>query len=247
MAAVDCKKCSNTFQTFKLYVQHLLFKECKEKQKAEGQVSDDPKSQRLKVSPKLFQKKRKHESDSSTAPDQTFKMKIVQNSKAVKITPVGILNPHSTTVAPAQKPEKASCSLCNKLVKGRGLTQHLNIQHKCRYCSKLVGDVEEHISQVHEREPCQHCGKKFADEAAVEKHIEDSHLQTCEQCKEQFYSKEKLQTHVVDIHESEKCDICNTKFLIQEKMMDEHKEKVHGIKAKTIKQFGGMMFMMVSD
>jgi hypothetical protein len=30
-------------------------------------------------------------------------------------------------------------------------------------------------------------------------------------------------------------------------MMDEHKDKVHGIKTKTIMQFGDMMFMMVSD
>ena len=44
-----------------------------------------------------------------------------------------------------------------------------------------------------------------------------------------------------------KSDICNIKFLIADKMMDEHKDKVHGIKTKTIKQFGGMRIMMVSD
>ena len=41
--------------------------------------------------------------------------------------------------------------------------------------------------------------------------------------------------------------ICNINFLIADKIMDEHKDKVHGIKTKTIKQFGGMMIMMVSD
>ena len=66
-------------------------------------------------------------------------------------------------------------------------------------------------------------------------------------CEEEFYSEESLKAHIVDIHESEECDICQVKFLIADKMMDDHKDKVHGIKSKTIKHFGGMMFMMVSE
>merc|ERR1719369_257294 len=129
----------------------------------------------------------------------------------------------ATPVPP--KPGKIACTLCSKLVKSRGMTQHLNMQHKCKYCAVMVENVDEHIKELHERDPCEYCDRKFENEAAVDKHIEVVHLQTCEEC-----------------------DICNIKFLIADKMMDEHKDKVHGIKTKTIKQFGGgMMFMMVSD
>jgi len=302
MATVDCQECSKNFQTFKLYIKHLLTKECKGKQKPEEQLSLEPENKRLKVSPKLFQKKKHDSPDSTTADDQfvisgdpvyvplnrgsehasmehtmkktimqnmhphkianTDKFVVSQNDVGLKITSVTSLNggaqptprPPPTkaplrapTPQPTPKPGKAPCTLCSKLVKSRGLTQHMNMQHKCRYCSVMVGNLDEHISQVHEREPCEHCSKKFENEAALEKHIEVAHLQKCEQCEEEYYSEDSLQAHVVDVHESEECDICNIKFLIADKMMDEHKDKVHGIKTKTIKQFGGMMFMMVSD
>jgi len=317
MATVDCQECSKNFPTFKMYIKHLLTKECKGKDKSEEKLTVvEPENKRLKVSPKLFQKKKQSEPDSTTADDQfvvsgepvyvpvkrgsehlnmeqTMKKTIMQNmhphkitntekfvvsqdDAGLKITSVvssfngngamsmqpkqsnnsnGILQnrvPIPQPVpkhapAPAPKPGKVPCTLCAKLVKTRGLTQHLNMQHKCKYCGVLVENVDDHISDVHEKEPCEHCGKKFESEDAVEKHIEITHLQKCEQCDEEFYSEESLKAHVTDVHESEECDICSIKFLIADKMMDEHKDKVHGIKTKTIKQFGGMMFMMVSD
>jgi len=302
MATVDCQECSKNFQTFKLYIKHLLTKECKGKQKSEEQLSvEEPENKRLKVSSKLFQKKKLDSPDSTTADDQfmisgdpvyvplnrgsehvsmehtmkktimqnmhphkianTDKFVVSQNDVGLKITSVTSLSggggpptprppltkPPVRAPTPAPKPGKAPCTLCSKLVKSRGLTQHMNMQHKCRYCSAMLGDLDLHISQVHEREPCEHCSKKFESEAALEKHIEVAHLQKCDQCEEEYYSEDSLKAHVVDVHESEECDICNIKFLIADKMMDEHKDKVHGIKTKTIKQFGGMMFMMVSD
>eukprot|EP00092_Neocalanus_flemingeri_P023679 GFUD01025681.1.p1 GENE.GFUD01025681.1~~GFUD01025681.1.p1 ORF type:complete len:314 (-),score=66.15 GFUD01025681.1:76-1017(-) len=313
MATVDCQECSKNFQTFKLYIKHLLTKECKGKQKPEQQLSAEPENKRLKVSPKLFQKK-KHEADSTTIAqeqfvisgepvyvpvsrgsenaniEQTMKKTIMQNMhphkiastekfvvsqddsglKITSVTSLGANNrpiPHPIkpanirppkTSAPIPqapppkpavpaKPGKAPCSLCSKLVKSRGMTQHVNMQHKCKYCSELVENVDQHISETHEREPCEYCSKKFENSDSLEKHIEISHLEKCEQCEDEFYSEESLRYHVVDVHESELCDICDIKFLIADKMMDEHKDKVHGIKTKTIKQFGGMMFMMVSD
>jgi len=312
MATVDCQECSKNFQTFKLYIKHLLTKECKGKQKAEeDQLSKEPEFKRLKVSPKLFQKK-KHEADSTTHEEQfvisgepvyvpvsrgsehpnieqTMKKTIMQNmhphkiantdkfvvsqdDSGLKITSVTSLGvdrdqavPQPTKSAknrtpksaptsaprapskPAPPPGKAHCSLCSKLVKTRGMTQHMNMQHKCKYCNELVEKLEHHVSETHEREPCEYCSKKFENGDALEKHVEIAHLEKCQQCDEEFYSEESLRSHVVDVHESEVCDICDIKFLISDKMMDEHKDKVHGIKTKTIKQFGGMMFMMVSD
>jgi hypothetical protein len=66
MATVYCQECSKTFQTFKLYIEHLLTKEYKWK-KPEEQLSVEPENKRLKVSPKLFQKKKHHSPDSITA------------------------------------------------------------------------------------------------------------------------------------------------------------------------------------
>ena len=315
MSTVDCQECSNNFPTFKLYIKHLLTKECKGKQNPSENTSVVSGNKRLRVSPKLAHKKKQNEPDSTTADDQfvvsgepvyvpvkrgtepapvnnleqTTKKTIMQNMHPIKIasqdeeglklTSVSSLNrgqltPHQIKASssksanhnkskkgsptplqslkqpsPAQhKPGKIPCTLCSKLVKSRGMTQHLNMQHKCRYCSVMVENVDEHISEVHERDPCEYCEKNFENKAAVDKHIEVVHLQTCEKCDEDFYSEDSLQGHVIDVHESEECDICNSKFLIADKMMDEHKDKVHGIKTKTIKQFGGgMMFMMVSD
>jgi len=317
MATVDCQECSKNFQTFKLYIKHLLTKECKGKEKtaAEEQTSLEPEHKRLKISPKLFQKKKQYqeEADSTTNDqfeisgdpvyvpvnrgsehvnmEQTMKKTIMQNmhphkiantdkfvvsqeDSGLKITSVtslganqqtkqqilksmkSVTNPHAPVAAhaptkpptaAAAKPGKVPCALCGKMVKTRGMTQHVNMTHKCKYCSNLVENVDQHISDTHEREQCEHCTKKFENVDAVEKHVESAHLQKCEQCDEEFYSEESVQAHIVDVHESEVCDICDIKFLIADKMMDEHKDKVHGIKTKTIKQFGGMMFMMVSD
>jgi len=312
MATVDCQECSKNFQTFKLYIKHLLTKECKGKQKPEEQLSAEPENKRLKVSPKLFQKKKQNEPDSTTRDDRVVvpgkpvyvpvrgsvhgtveqtavkktimqnmnqhkiassdKFIVTQEDSGLKISSVTSLGGSKPTQQqarpssynaipnrvptpqlaqrqpiPAPKPGKLPCTLCSKLVKSRGMTQHMNMQHKCKYCSVMAENVEQHISETHEREPCEYCSKKCENEAALEKHIELTHLQKCEQCEEEFYSEENLQAHVVDVHESEDCDICDIKFLIADKMMDEHKDKVHGIKTKTIKQFGGMMFMMVSD
>ena len=62
---------------------------------------------------------------------------------------------------PTPKPAKAPCTLCSKLLKPRGLTQHMNMQHKCKYCSVMVENVDEHISEVHQRELCEHCSNKI--------------------------------------------------------------------------------------
>jgi len=311
MSTVDCQECSKNFPTFKLYIKHLLTKECQGKQNPEENTSIQSEKKRLKVSPKHTQKKKQNEPDSTTADDQfvvsgepvyvpvkigtepvnnleqTMKKTIMQNmhpnkvarqdGEDIKISPMSSLSrnqltPHqmkatssnikhkSKKSSPAKqqtakqatpvpsKPGKIACTLCSKLVKSRGMTQHLNMQHKCKYCAVMVENVDEHIKELHERDPCEYCDRKFENEAAVDKHIEVVHLQTCDKCNEEFFSEDSLQGHVVDVHESEECDICNIKFLIVDKMMDEHKDKVHGIKTKTIKQFGGgMMFMMVSD
>ena len=273
MSTVDCRECSKNFLTSKHYIQHLLTENCTGKRKPEDQVSVDQEYKRIKTSQNSCKKKIQTVPDSTTIERKpvygtgyhTPPSKQVVNKSSVdlkKISSMKSVNTksssqgdvpfsHQTPKQPiaTPKPEKSPCSLCNKMMKPRGITQHMNMQHKCRYCNILVGNVGEHIMDTHEREPCAHCGKKFESEASVAKHIENTHLQRCEYelCEEEFYSEENLKAHVVDIHESEECDICNIKFLIADNTMDEHKDKVHGIKTKTIKHFGSMMFMMVSD
>ena len=275
MATVDCQECSNPFSTFKLYIKHLLTKECRGKSSNEEitvlSEIEEPDSKRLKVSPKLFQKKKHQEPDSTTEEDQiiitgepvfetvqkdsdqNLKKNVVksQNDSKVKDKKSTYSQSHvsKTSVLPTiSKPgAKIPCSVCKKPVKSRGMSQHINYCHKCSYCNATVENVETHISEVHEKEACDHCTKKFETREKVDMHVEAAHLKQCEQCDEEFYTEDSLKAHIVDVHESEECDICNIKLLIADKMMDEHKDKVHGIKSKTIKQFGGMMFMMVSD
>ena len=256
MMVADCGECSMNFPTFKLYIRHLLTKECKGKRLPEDQVSLEPEKKKFKSSEIHPHKNLQNVPDSmhhQKLPD-TQKGVVSRGNTDLVMIPSSHQIKATTTHTPAHKQvpattktTKVPCNLCNKLIKPRGMTQHMTLQHKCLYCSILIENVDEHVSQVHEREPCDHCGKKFENEEAVDKHITVAHLLTCTTCDEEFYSEENLKAHVVDIHESEECDICQMKFLIADKKMDDHKDKVHGIKNKTIKQFGGMMFMMVSD
>ena len=226
MSIVNCNKCTETFQTFKLYIKHLLTNECRGKREPEEEFSLEPEDKRLKISSKLFQKKKK----------KNISNCITENRMDFE--------PSQTQPTTIPKPAKAPCNLCGKSVKQRGMIQHMTIQHKCMYCNIFVNNVDDHVNETHEKESCEHCGKKFESRTVVEDHVKISHLQTCAICEEEFFSEESLKAHMVDIHESEECDICQVKFLIADKMMDDHKDKEHGIKTKTIKQFGGMMFMM---
>jgi hypothetical protein len=144
---------------------------------------------------------------------------------------------------------KEACALCGKLCKGaRGLASHNATCHNCHYCSQVVLDVAEHVRRVHESEACGECARRFPSPATLEAHMEEEHLVTCDLCQENFFNAVTMAEHRREEHEMEDCDMCDERFLKTEKLMDGHLESVHGIKARTIKQFaGGHMFMMMDE
>ena len=237
MSSVVCSFCSNKYSTFDLYIKHMAAGECGEKRmQAE---SRSQKESPIKISNKLFQKRKKDEDspEESSAPvsKRTITAAMVPQQRAKQPSVAAI------------KSGKVRCELCMKMMKPRGMTQHLNIVHKCGYCGELVENMETHLS-FHESEACDHCGKKFLDKSKVEIHIKQNHLETCEQCDEVFFSKSSISEHIEEVHESEFCDICDERLRKADNLMDDHKEREHGIKKKVIREFGGgMMFMMMDE
>ena len=245
MSTVHCSFCNGKFSTFNFYIQHLAAGKCGEKRKAAMEADT---SRKVKISPSIAQK-RKLEETSSSLSTAAVKKTVTQSAN---------LAPRVVTRAPQQtrvlapsvtsKNGKARCEFCMKMIKPRGMTQHLNIVHKCSYCDKLVEDVDTHVSNTHLTEACNHCNEKFLDKTRVETHIKEEHLQVCDECEEKFYNKENLDNHIEDVHACEYCDICDAKLRKADNSMDDHKDKEHGIKKKVVKEFGGgMMFMMVAE
>lgn len=108
-----------------------------------------------------------------------------------------------------------------------------------------VADLAHHVRTEHEAFPCDHCARRFQNKENLEEHVEE-HVIKCDVCEERFFSEEDMVAHRREEHELEDCDLCDQRFLKTEALLEGHQLAVHGIKTKTIKQFGGgMMFMMV--
>ena len=225
-APVDCKECARQFPTFKVYIKHLLAKEC-------GAAQDQAKAARAQEQTKLA---RAHSLPGQVAPPSRLQAK-----------------------KPLAKPAKESCGMCGKLCKGsRGLASHNTSSHTCHYCSQaspslhslhslqVVADLPAHVREEHERQACAHCSSRFATADALEEHVRKTHIVTCEICQEDFTSEEDMVEHRREEHETEECDMCQQKFLKTDKLLEAHLAEEHGIKTKTIREFGGgAMFMMM--
>ena len=235
MSSVVCSFCSNRFATFNLYIVHMTAGECGEKRRL-AQETESQKKTPIKISDKLVQKRKLGEDDSSSPPaKKTITAAMMPQQKARVPSPATIKN------------GKMRCEFCMKMMKPRGMTQHLNMVHKCAYCGELVENMENHLV-IHEVEKCQHCDKKFLDKSKVDIHVKESHLEKCQQCDEIFFSKSLLSEHIEDVHESEYCDFCDERIRKADSLLDDHKEKEHGIKKKVVREFGGgMMFMMMAE
>ena len=238
MSSVVCSFCSNRFATFNLYIVHMTAGECGEKRRRQAQETESQKKTPIKISDKLFQKRKLADDDSlrSSSPPakKTITAAMMPQQKARVPSPATVRN------------GKMRCEFCMKMMKPRGMTQHLNMVHKCVYCGDLVENMENHLT-IHEVESCEHCEKKFLDKSKVEIHVKESHLETCEHCDEIFFSKSLMSEHIVDIHESEYCDFCDERIRKADNSLEDHKEKEHGIKKKVLREFaGGMMFMMMT-
>ena len=227
MAAVACQICCKKFETLKLYNQHLVRAEC-------------PQGDTIKrtISPAIFQKDdQRWRSVKSSGTKRIITETIQPQQRGGSFPPPRVL-----------KNGKARCDLCMKMIKTRGMTQHLNIVHKCGYCGELEEDREEHISMIHLTQHCQHCGEKFTESAKLEEHVETVHIRACPECDDKFLSQSSLADHIEEVHACEYCDICEEKLRKADNLMEEHQDKAHGIKQKVIKEFGGgMMFMMISE
>ena len=251
MSVVHCSFCSGKFATFNFYIQHMIGQKCGAKSLFQGEMAEQQKKDAPKTSPV---QKRKFEDlmdpMSTTTSDPPAKKSSTTSVPQVKKTITQAMAPQQKAkVAPATmtKNGKARCEFCMKMIKPRGMTQHLNVVHKCRYCSDYVENMESHISSSHENEPCDHCSKRFLNRAKVEVHMKESHVWPCEECEDRFFSPSALAEHVEEAHTFDHCDICDEKLKKDDGLMDEHKDKVHGIKRKVMKEFGGgMMFMMMA-
>ena len=108
-----------------------------------------------------------------------------------------------------------------------------------------MADLAVHVRKEHEAFGCDHCNRRFQNEDGLQEHVEE-HVVKCDVCDERFFSDEEMVTHRREEHELEDCDLCDQRFLKTEALLEGHQLTEHGIKTKTIKQFGGgMMFMMV--
>lgn len=235
-APVDCKECSRQFSTFKLYIKHLLAKECQAAQKSPSKTS--PKS-----AGKILSTRSPRVNLSSSPPGE---IEVIGESISDKNTQK--INSKVTVTAPKkQQVQKEACTLCGKMCKGtRGLSSHITACHTCQYCSENFNDLEVHVRSVHEAEQCGECKRRFATPDDLQKHMKEEHLVKCDVCEEEFYSDTAMKEHRRDEHEMEDCDMCEERFLKEDKLLESHLETEHGIKTKTVKQFsGGMMFMMV--
>jgi len=211
-APVDCKECARQFPTFKVYIKHLLAKEC-------GAAQDQAKAARSQDQAKTH-----------SLPGQVAPPSRLQAKKPL-----------------ATKPTKEACGLCGKLCKGsRGLASHNTSSHTCHYCSQVVADLPAHVREEHERQGCPHCSSRFATAGGMEEHVRKTHIVTCEICREDFTSEGDMMEHRRDEHEMEECDMCQQRFLKTDELLEAHLAEEHGIKTKTIRQFGGgAMFMMM--
>ena len=213
--------------------------ECGEKRRQDRDTEKRKNTtMKIKISDKLFQK-RKLGDDSSQ-----------KSSPPAKKTITATMVPQQKARVPSAamiKNGKMRCEFCMKMMKPRGMTQHLNLVHKCIYCGELVENMQNHIT-IHEVESCEHCEKKFLDKSKVEIHVKQNHFEKCEQCDETFYSQSSVSAHIEEVHESEYCDFCDERIRKSDNSLDDHKEKQHGIKKKVMKEFGGgMMFMMMAE
>ena len=228
MSSVTCSFCSSKFTTFNFYIQHLASNVCGNRKRTLGSLQTE-----------INDKKRKIDTVSVSTGGATIKKTITQT-----------MVPQQQARMPVTQTKngKARCEFCMKMIKPRGMTQHLNMVHKCSFCDQLVENMETHVNNSHRSEPCRFCNEKFLNSSKVETHIKEAHLRQCQQCEEEFFSEASLNEHTEDVHNSQYCDLCDEKMKIGEDIMDNHKELVHGIKKKVIKEFGGgMMFMMVSE
>uniref|UniRef100_A0A8D8X520 Zinc finger protein 26 n=1 Tax=Cacopsylla melanoneura TaxID=428564 RepID=A0A8D8X520_9HEMI len=131
-----------------------------------------------------------------------------------------------------RKPKVFSCSACSKCFGSRrALLDHQYVHtgvksYPCILCEKIFtykGGLTRHIKNRHEvkeKKPpvhCEMCGKPYADQNSLGKHMKINHLgmkPKCTICNKTFYEKTGLEIHM-NTHSGVKpwcCEICGRNF-----------------------------------
>ena len=116
---------------------------------------------------------------------------------------------------------------------------HLKRRFACHLCDATYHQrtaLNGHIKKVHEgifeRKPCQICGRDFAGNSALKKHLESTHGSRkfpCATCGKEFSRQGGLHAHVASAHLGKRyeCDLCGKSFT-QSGTLAGHKRTHHG-------------------
>jgi hypothetical protein len=95
------------------------------------------------------------------------------------------------------------CHICAKICRNDKILElHLLVHsegQKCEECEKMVKNMKKHLSTHRDSVQCPTCGRLFAAESVLQKHIDAVHLKLshghifqCERCDEKFTRREDL-------------------------------------------------------
>ena len=100
---------------------------------------------------------------------------------------------------------------------------------------KLSSDFKKHFTILHANESkfeCEQCGKSFAQEGSLRRHISSIHnceRHSCDFCEKSFSEKGTLYKHMKSVHEgilNHKCELCDMSFDIASRLQS-HVETIH--------------------
>ncbi len=139
----------------------------------------------------------------------------------------------SSNHAPVKKLERKSVKVKNRRsTKKPTRVVNPNQKFKCGKCKTNFSDMasfKEHYETFHPATPCSICGKKFYDQAKLEKH-QDTHIKAqgfaCTLCDATFDNRVGLKDHLASVHPGERklhrCKICQRAFTRNSDLVRHH-------------------------
>jgi len=241
MARVNCDQCSQTFNTKKLFVSHLITKSCHKsiREAAKSQTRNKAQQEENFDYPTL-----------EIVPVQDCPECRRFSKAGMQMYMLSHLASHVQS-----KAEYFECEDCSlKFESAYYLEKHENKKHKNEKCDdcpkkfKITSLLQKHVEDVHKTENCNDCGYRARTKDMLDTHIYNNHpTDVCEECGMAFENPSVVEKHFREIHEKMKCDDCDQEF-DSEEVLDHHKVEVHNHAKTTFKQFGGgLMMMMVSE
>eukprot|EP00092_Neocalanus_flemingeri_P032071 GFUD01034859.1.p1 GENE.GFUD01034859.1~~GFUD01034859.1.p1 ORF type:complete len:435 (-),score=132.27 GFUD01034859.1:113-1417(-) len=241
MVRVNCDQCSQTFNTKKLFVSHLITKSCHKsiREAAKSQSRNKAQQEENFDYPTL-----------EIVPVQDCPQCRRFSKAGMQMYMLSHLACHVRS-----KAEYFECEDCSvRFDTANYLEKHENKKHKNEKCDdcpkkfKLYTLLQKHVEGVHKTESCKDCDYKAKTKDSLETHIYNSHpTDICEECGMAFENPSAVEKHFQDIHEKIKCDDCDAEFDCEE-LLENHKVDSHNQTKTTFKQFGGgLMMMMITE